>query len=234
MVGSFTESVRVRYFAAARELAGRSEEQVSLPEVELPVERLGDLLGGRHPRLAPHLPRMRVAVNGRVASAGDPVRAGDEVDVLPPVAGGAGTARAVRLCAVRDGPLSVDECMAAVSHPGAGALAAFTGVVRDHADGKPVARLDYEAHPEMADREMRAVLERVAAQVPDVRLAAVHRVGELQVGDLAVVVAASAPHREEAFAACRDAIERIKATVPIWKKEWAPDGTAHWVNLDGC
>ncbi len=111
-------------------------------------------------------------------------------------------------------------------------MAIFTGIVRDHADGQAVARLDYEAHPEMATKEMRRVLEGIATEIPSVRFAATHRVGKLEVGDLAVVVAASAPHRAEAFAACRLAIDRIKETVPIWKKEWGPDGEAHWVNLE--
>ncbi len=108
----------------------------------------------------------------------------------------------------------------------------FVGVVRDHADGKPVARLDYEAHPTLALVEMRRVLETVVAEFEGARVACIHRVGELTIGDLAVVVAASAPHRAEAFAACRAAIDRVKETVPIWKHEWEPSGAASWVNLD--
>ena len=98
----------------------------------------------------------------------------------------------------------------------------FTGVVRDHAEGKPVARLDYEAHESLAKKEMERVLLAVASEYPGARLAAVHRVGRLDVGDVAVCVAASAPHRAEAFSACRAAIDRIKETVPVWKKEWGP------------
>jgi MoaE-MoaD fusion protein len=223
--------VRVRYYAAARELAGRGEEDVPVDPGGLAAEELARRLGVRHPALAPHLPRMRLAINGHIVDAGAHLNPGDEVDVLPPVAGGSG--HGVALCAIRDAALSVDECMAAVAHPSAGAVAVFTGVVRDHADGKAVARLDYEAHPTLAPREMRRVLEEVTAGIPGVRLAAVHRVGQLAVGDLAVVVAASSAHRAQAFEACREAIERIKATVPIWKKEWGPDGVAHWVNLKG-
>ncbi|MFW5876167.1 MAG: molybdenum cofactor biosynthesis protein [Myxococcota bacterium] len=222
--------VRVRYFAAARELVGAGEEAVILPDTPSTAAAVLALVGQRHPRLRPHLRRMRLAVNGELVDGEAPVRGGDELDVLPPVAGGG--EGPVRLCEVREGPLSVDECMKAVAHEAAGAVAVFTGVVRDHADGKPVARLDYEAHPELADREMHRILVEIAREKPAVRLAAVHRVGELAVGELAVVVAAGAPHRAEAFDACRDAIERIKADVPIWKKEWAPDGAAHWVNLD--
>ena len=121
--------------------------------------------------------------------------------------------------------------LAALQAPAIRRIALFVGTVRDHADGKPVARLDYEAHP-LAAREISRVLDAIAAGTPGVRLAAVHRSGQLVVGDLAVIVGAAAAHRAEAFAACRDAIEQIKALVPIWKKEWAPDGSAHWVNLE--
>ena len=218
----------VRYFAAARELSGRSEEELGLERAPVSQDAFRELLAARHPRLAPHLPRMRLAINGELVGPDVPVGPSDEVDLLPPVAGGSG---GVVLSAVRAGPLSIDECVAAVSHAGAGGIAVFLGVVRDHAEGKPVARLDYEAHGTLAEKEMRRVLESVLADVPGCRLAVTHRTGELAVGDAAVVVAASAPHRAEAFRACRAAIDRIKETVPIWKKEWAPDGSANWVNL---
>ena len=218
----------IRYFAAARDLAGASEERLDLDAARLDLETLRETLRERHPRLAGYLPRMRFAVNGDFAIDGQALRDGDEVDVLPPVAGGDDVA----LADVRDEPLSVDECMQAVRHDGSGGIALFVGVVRDHADGNAVARLDYEAHQALAIKETRRVLSGITQELPGVRLAAVHRVGQLAVGDLAVVVAASAPHRADAFAACRLAIDRIKETVPVWKKEWGPDGTACWVNLE--
>ncbi len=217
---------RIRYHAAARELAGRTDDELQFQGT---AAALRARLSERHPALAPYLDRMRFAVNGTFATETTPIGTDDEVDVLPPVAGGSGAA----LVDVRDAPLSVDEAMEAVRHDGAGGVALFVGVVRDHADGKEVARLDYEAARDLAVAETRRILEGIACEMPGVRLAAVHRVGSLRVGDLAVVVAASAPHRGEAFDACRLAIDRIKETVPIWKKEWAPDGTAHWVNLEG-
>src|SRR5690606_20103050 len=127
-------------------------------------------------------------------------------------------------------PLSIDEIYRAVSHPGAGGVTLFVGVVRDVADGKPVARLDYEQHPTLAATELSAVLREVQDELAaeGVRVAATHRVGQLSVGDLAVVVGASAPHRDAAFRGCRLAIDRLKERVPIWKKEWEPGGTAHW------
>ncbi len=219
--------ITLRYFAAARELAGVGSERLAWERAG-GAASLRDAIAARHPGLAPHLARMRFAVNGEISGEDAVVRPGDEVDVLPPVAGGS----AVALCRVGDVPLSIDECFRAVVHAGAGGVALFVGVVRDEADGKPVARLDYEAHPTLAEKEMRKVLEAVAVEVPGARVAATHRVGSLAVGDLAVVVAASAPHRAEAFDACRRAIERIKESVPVWKHEWDADGNAHWVNLE--
>lgn len=218
--------IQVHYFAAARELCGRQSECVVLPAPALRGSELLALLAERHPLLRAHLARMRLAVNDELVSLEVLVRAGDEVAILPPVAGGAPL-----LCELRNTALSVDEAIAAVSHPGAGGVALFVGIVRDHADGKAVVRLDYEAHATLANKEMTRIVEALCTDNPGVRLCALHRVGELRVGDLAVVVAASAAHREQAFAACRAAIDQIKQSVPIWKKEWAPDGAAHWVNL---
>ena len=182
----------------------------------------------RHPSIAAFLERMRLAVNGDFVDDYQEIRDGDRVDLLPPVAGGA----PVALCRISDTEVSLDEVRRAVAHGGAGGICVFTGVVRDNAEGKDVARLDYEAHESLALKEMQRVLEDVEAEHAGVRLAAVHRVGRLAIGDIAVCVAASAAHREEAFTACRKAIDRIKETVPLWKKEWGPSGEAHWVNLE--
>jgi len=219
--------ITIRYFAAARELAGCETEELELGAAVRTQAAFIELLSERHPRLRAYLNRMRLALNGSFALPEEVIRDGDEIDVMPPVAGGAPA-----LIDVRETPLSTDEVLKAITHPGAGGVALFVGVVRDHADGKPVARLDYEAHRELALKEMKRVLEGVENEFDGVRLAATHRYGELGVGDWAVVVGASAPHRADAFAACRAAIDRIKETVPIWKKEWGPDGTAHWINLE--
>jgi molybdopterin synthase catalytic subunit len=140
------------------------------------------------------------------------------------------------LLVLRDTPPSLDEAMAAVRHAGAGAVAVFVGMVRDHSHGsggerRAVAQLEYEAYATMAEAEMGRIAAEIAAEVPGVRLAAIHRVGTLAVGDIAVVCAASAPHRAEAFRACRALIDRIKARVPIWKRESGPDGAA-WVGWE--
>lgn len=135
---------------------------------------------------------------------------------------------AVRLLEIRDTALSVDEVLAAVADPAAGGIALFVGTVRDEDDGRRVTALDYTAHPSAAEA-LRAVAERVAVAYPVCGLAAVHRVGDLAIGDLAVVVAVSCPHRGEAFAAARMLIDDLKATVPIWKHQSFTDGTASWV-----
>ncbi len=118
--------------------------------------------------------------------------------------------------------------LSAVRRPSDGGIALFVGVVRDSNEGRSVTRLEYEAYGPMAEKEMARIAAELAAENPEARLAMQHRVGSLSVGDVAVVVVASAPHREEAFAVCRDGIERIKARVPIWKREHGPDGS-FWV-----
>ncbi len=123
---------------------------------------------------------------------------------------------------------SVDDAIAHVRHAGAGGVSVFIGVVRDANDGRPVVKLEYEAYATMAVAEMKRIAAEIAQEIDGVRLAVIHRTGTLVVGDVAVVCAASAPHRGEAFAACRSLIDRIKARVPIWKREHGPDG-AYWV-----
>ena len=132
---------------------------------------------------------------------------------------------------VREEPLSVDEVVAAVTDAHAGGIALFLGAVRDHDHGRTVTALDYTAHPSAAEL-LAKVGQEVAEQHPEVvALAAIHRVGALEIGDLAVVVGASAPHRAEAFAACRAFIDTLKEQVPIWKREEFADGDHEWV---GC
>lgn len=135
----------------------------------------------------------------------------------------------IRLAEVRDTGLSVDEVQAAVTDPAAGGIALFVGTVRDHDHGRTVTRLSYSAHPSAA-AELRAVAEKVAAEFGATAVAAVHRIGDLAVGDLAVVVAVACPHRAEALAACHALIDQLKESVPIWKHESFADGESEWVN----
>ena len=134
----------------------------------------------------------------------------------------------VRLIAVRESELSVDEVRAAVADPAAGGIALFAGTVRDSDHDRGVSGLSYSAHPSAVD-ELRRVAEVIAEKYPVIGIAAVHRVGDLAIGDLAVVLAVSCPHRAEAFDACRDLIDILKASVPIWKHQRFDDGSAEWV-----
>jgi len=134
----------------------------------------------------------------------------------------------IRLIGLRDTPLSVDETLAAVADPGAGGTALFVGTVRDNDQERTVRRLSYSAHPTAAG-ELRRVAEKVVAEHGVTALAAVHRVGDLQIGDLAVVVAVACPHRHAAFLASRQLIDDLKAQVPIWKHQLFADGDAEWV-----
>jgi molybdopterin synthase catalytic subunit len=129
---------------------------------------------------------------------------------------------------IRDEPLPVDECLTFVADPSAGGISLFLGAVRDDDGGRGVEKLAYSAHPSALD-QLRQIAREVAAGVPVVAVAAVHRVGELAIGDAAVVVAVSAVHRGEAFDACRLLIDRLKHEVPIWKHQTFTDGRAEWV-----
>jgi molybdopterin synthase catalytic subunit len=135
---------------------------------------------------------------------------------------------AVRLLDIRDSALSLDEVYRAVTDARAGGTCVFVGTVRDHDEGRSVDSLGYSSHPTALDN-LRVVAERIAAECDVVALAAVHRVGDLTIGDLAVVVAASAAHRADAFEACRRLIDELKTEVPVWKHQTFTSGDAEWV-----
>ena len=132
---------------------------------------------------------------------------------------------------IRETELSVAEVVAAVTRPEAGGIAVFVGTVRSENAGQPVTLLEYQAYASMAAKEMARIGDEIKAEMGDVRLAVLHRVGSLSVGDAAVVCAASTAHRGEAFEACRLLIDRIKARVPIWKREHGPSGP-YWVGWE--
>jgi molybdopterin converting factor subunit 1 len=214
--------VRVLYFAAARELAGTPAETVELPSAT--VGELLDELCRRHDGLTRLRAHLRVAVNRQMARLEDAVPEEAEVALIPPVAGGSGAFQIV------DRPLSLEEVVDCVAGTAVGGLVTFTGSVRGETRGRRVLRLEYEAYASMAEQALAAIGEEVAQRWPGTRLAILHRVGVLVPGDLAVVIAAAAPHRAEAFRACEHAIERLKQDAPIWKKEVYEDGES-WVGL---
>jgi molybdopterin synthase catalytic subunit len=151
------------------------------------------------------------------------------VTVIPEERAGSGGST-VRLAELRAAPLSVDEVRAAVMGSASGGIALFAGVVRDHDDGRAVTALSYSAHPSAAE-ELGRVAERIADRFDVHAVAAVHRVGDLAIGDLAVVVAVAASHRAEALAACGALIDDLKHSVPIWKLQRFASGASEWVGV---
>jgi MoaE-MoaD fusion protein len=217
--------IQVRYFAVFRERLGRDEEVIELPEGATVAAAIAEL-GARHPAIADLSGRFQTAVNQAMEPRDAVLRDGDELALIPPVAGGADERRAVIVAT----PPSLDRCTARVMSADMGGLVTFTGVVRRHNRGHEIERLEYEAYREMAESVLRQLCEEIEAEIAGCRLAVEHRVGTLAVGDIAVVIAAAAPHRAEAFAACRAMIDRLKERAPIWKKEISPEG-AEWIGL---
>lgn len=217
-------TIHILYFAAARERVGQGREDLEVPAGARVADVLR-LLAERHPPLAPLLPHLRVAVNQEFRAPEDEVPPGAELALIPPVAGGSSG-----LFRVVDRPLRLEEVVEAVAGQAYGGLVTFSGSVRNQTRGRGVLKLEYEAYPPMAEKKLAEIGAEVAGRWSGTRLAIVHRVGTLVPGELAVVIAAAAPHRKEAFLGCEHAIERLKQDVPIWKKEFYEDG-AVWVGL---
>jgi molybdopterin synthase catalytic subunit len=205
--------VNVRLFAALRESAGCDSLELELEEGATVADAIAALapIAGRMP--------FRIAVNREYADSADAIAAGDELAAIPPVSGGAGRVVDVSVTAEA---LDLAALSRAVGDPGAGAIVTFQGVTRE------VDALEYEAYAEMAEPRIERILSDCAKRHDLRAIAARHRIGEVALGEPSVIVAASAAHRDEAFAGAREAIDRIKAEAPIWKKELA-DGGEHWV-----
>jgi molybdopterin converting factor subunit 1 len=216
--------ITVLYFAVFRERLGRGDEALDLADGATVGAAIA-ALATMHAPIAKLAGRFRVAVNQEFADDAHVLRDGDELALIPPVAGGNG-----RHVVLSDQPLSLDRCIVAVSAPGIGGIVTFTGMVRANSHGATIERLEYEAYAPMAVRVMTALCDEIEAELPGVAIAVEHRVGRLAIGELAVAIAAAAPHRAEAFTACRAMIDRLKDRVPIWKKEFGERGET-WVGL---
>jgi molybdopterin synthase catalytic subunit len=220
-------TITVLYFAVLRERARREREAVTLPPGS-DVRAARAAVARLHPEVAALLPRVQTAVNRAMVAETHALADGDELALIPPVAGGSGAPARV---AIGPGALALDDVVAAVSGPGRGGVVTFAGVVRREGHALPdVVRLEYEAYTEMALEVLAAIADELEREQPGVRVAIHHRVGALSVGETAVVIAAAAPHRAEAFAACRAAIDRLKERAPIWKKEVGESGEV-WLGL---
>jgi molybdopterin synthase catalytic subunit len=204
-------TVRVRLFAGLRERAGWSHREIdaaTVGDVWAALE-LGDEPGG-----------LLYAVNKAYAERDRPLADGDEVALIPPVSGGA--------FLLSDDPLSLDRVVDEVRDERAGAIATFTGTTRIQSRGRAVEHLDYEAYEGMAEAVMAEIAESLQARYELCAIAIHHRIGRVGIGDTSVVIAVSAPHRGDALAACRDAIDALKERVPLWKKE-TYDGGEEWI-----
>ena len=218
-------AVRARLFARLREQAGADSQNVELPSGST-VSDVYNAVKRLHPGLPADRNAIRVALNQEFVDWDAGVTDGDEVAFIPPVSGGAHGAGV--LFEVTADPLDARRMETAVTHSGAGAICSFTGVVRDSSRGRSVTHLEYEAYAEMAISQMRKIADEIAEQWPEARVAMAHRTGRLEIGEPSVVISVSSPHRAEAIAACKWGIDRLKETVPIWKKEHATDGT-YWI-----
>jgi molybdopterin synthase catalytic subunit len=213
-------TIAVRLFAVLRERAGRERVELELPERATVADALAAL--AELPELGGVLARVPVqmAVNRDYASPETELSADDELALIPPLSGGR---RSVVQVAIREQPLELERVTRAVSDPRAGAVVSFQGVTRE------VPLLEYEAYAEMAHERIELIVEEAVARHGLCAAAAEHRVGSVPLGEPSVIVAASAPHREQAFAGAREIIDRIKDEAPIWKRELDSDGVARAV-----
>jgi MoaE-MoaD fusion protein len=204
-------TVRVRLFAGLRERAGWSQREIdaaTVADIWRALE-LGDEPAG-----------LLYAVNKEYATPDRALLDGDEVALIPPVSGGA--------FLLSDEPLSLDRVVDEVRDEQAGAIATFTGTTRIQSRGRTVTHLDYEAYEGMAERVMAEIAEALQSRYQLSAVAIHHRVGRVGIGETSVVIAVSAPHRQDALAACKDAIDELKERVPLWKKEVYSDGE-EWI-----
>jgi molybdopterin synthase catalytic subunit len=213
--------VHVLAFASAAEAIGSGESVVELPEGSSLVDLRRDL-ESRHPELTPIWGRLAIAVEGEFAGDEASLSDGCEVALLPPVSGGAPRARLV------DAGIDLRGLAEEMVDPGAGALLVFLGRPRDRTGDRAVSRLSYEGYRPMA----LDALDRIAAELegahPGLQVRIVHRLGEVGIGEASVAIACSSPHRQAAYEASREALERLKREVPIWKREHYRDGSAAW------
>jgi molybdopterin synthase catalytic subunit len=215
-------NVTVKLFASHRERAGASSVDLTIPDASTAEEAFA-ALSKAYPGLEATRPFTTFARNRQIVSGSERLSDGDELALLQPVSGGEAD-----LIEITDQKLSLDRCVHAVEAPDCGGIATFLGTVRDHSEGKSTDHLEYEAYPEMAVAVLQEIIADAHRQWAVRHIAVQHRTGRLEIGEVSVIIAASAPHRGEAFAACRLVIERLKAEAPIWKKDFG-EGGEMWV-----
>ena len=217
--------VDVRLFAGLSELVGRRQVSLDLAEGAT-IAQLRDKLSQEYPAVTPFLTALVCAINEEYASPEHSLSDGDEVALIPPISGGGADAG---LFQVTSETLDPERLMRAVRKDESGAVILFSGVARNHSEGRRVLALEYDAYPSMAERKLREVADEVRARWPITAIGVLHRTGRLAIGETSLLVAVSAAHRQEVFEACHYAVDRIKQIVPIWKKEIWEDGDGAWV-----
>jgi len=220
--------VRVLFFGALRDLAGRSHDALTLPE----GARLSDLLAHYEaavPRLKDFLPAIALSINQEYAPPGAALHDQDEVALLPPVSGGNANQRPAAHVALVHEPIATETVLAKIKQPEDGAVVVFEGIVRDHTRGRRTLYLDYEAYEPMAGRKLEELAAEALGRFQVREVAVVHRLGRLQHSEASVLIVVASAHRAAAFEACRWLIDTLKKTVPIWKKEHFADG-AVWAD----
>lgn len=235
--------VRVLFFGVLKEVVGRDADALSLADGATVRDVIGHY-AARAPRLEQHLPSLAIAVNQEFSSPATALREGDEVGFLPPVSGGStpadATAGGPPLRPAADGKdqpliriirerIVPQDIVPALEHPEDGAIVIFDGVVRDNSRGRRTLYLDYEAYEEMALKQLHALAAEAIEKFKIRNAAIVHRLGRIDIGQSSVLIAVYSAHRAPAFEACRFLIDRLKQTVPIWKKEYFQDG-AVWAD----
>jgi MoaE-MoaD fusion protein len=226
-----TVRVRVLFFGQLKDITGLAHEDAEIAEGTR-VEDLFERYGQRFPRLAEFRASVATSVNQEYAAWRAPLSSGDEVAFLPPVSGGqqvpAGGSQSIRpgadIFEIVRSAIRPQEIIEGLKAPDDGALVVFDGFVRNNFRGKPTLYLEYEAYESMAYAKMREIGVEIRAKFPIHRMAIVHRLGRLEIGETSVLIAVSSPHRAAAFDACRYAIDTLKRTVPIWKKEYFVGG----------
>ena len=206
--------IRVRLFAGLRERVGTGENEMELP-AGARASDVWELL-----QIGPEPEGLAYAVNRRYVDRDEPLAEGDELAIIPPVSGGA-----FRLT---EGPLDARAVMREVESEGAGAVASFVGTVRARSRERDVLHLEYEAYAGMAEQVMEELATALKAKYDLCEVAIAHRIGRVEVGEASVAIAVSAPHRQDALAACAEAIDTLKTTVPLWKKE-VYEGGEEWI-----
>ncbi len=234
LITSKAVKVQLLAFASAGDALGRQQLEI---EIE-PGSTVADLvrwLDQRHPGLAPLWPRLAIAVDGELATAATPLSEGMEVALLPPVSGGcdATAIAAAPLALLTEAPIDTAAILGSLADPTCGAVLLFLGTVRNHHRGRRVLRLTYDAYRPMAEARLRTIVSELEAGSASpghgpLRVAIVHRLGEVGAGEASVAIATVSRHRVAAYEANRIALERLKAEVPIWKREHYEDGEAIW------